>query len=506
MAENPIKNPLPADLPEDWNAGQTVAPDGTTVGLTEQHGYNYLMQMVNRSQRGVNTLNEAFGRLPSSDRSRLVVGTSTNGWTRADCDYLCDGTDDQEEIQAAIKAAPAYGEVLLLPGDYHLTGYITVHTGKTLRGCGNGTRLHRDTAEGLGTYHYIIWVHQDSSLLNIEYVDYDAVAPGTYAIIGTQCDTISRIWVRAFTENLFGLSGGNGKETRLTDCRITTISEGQTAISLDSSGSYRIENNYVWNAVRGTFLTVNDPEPNSIRCIIQNNSGSLGCGDIFLDGLGVLGQSIISGNSIRHLEIRRSNTAHLPDTGNLIIGNIFGQSVVEPSEPVIILGEHTTGNFVVGNVLYFPRIDMSFLIQDNGTNNIVRFNSNDTDSGGSSPTTVAQATPAITVSEDGLVTATAVQAAGTVAAGTRSAAHQLSAQDDPSLTPENIRDGVSIFGVAGSMSGGEGAAGVSSFNGRSGAVKPEANDYTAEQVGAATMEQVNAAIQAAILDSWEGSY
>ncbi len=43
MAENPIKTPLPADLPEDWTGGQTVAPTGAEVGLSEQHGYNYLM-------------------------------------------------------------------------------------------------------------------------------------------------------------------------------------------------------------------------------------------------------------------------------------------------------------------------------------------------------------------------------------------------------------------------------------------------------------------------------
>ena len=44
MAENPINPPLPADLPEDWAIGQTVAPSGTDAGLSEQHGYNYLMK------------------------------------------------------------------------------------------------------------------------------------------------------------------------------------------------------------------------------------------------------------------------------------------------------------------------------------------------------------------------------------------------------------------------------------------------------------------------------
>lgn len=51
-----------------------------------------------------------------------------------------------------------------------------------------------------------------------------------------------------------------------------------------------------------------------------------------------------------------------------------------------------------------------------------------------------------------------------------------------------------------------GTGAVSSFNGRTGEIEPQKGDYTAEMVGAATVEQVNAAIQAAILDSWEGSY
>lgn len=51
-----------------------------------------------------------------------------------------------------------------------------------------------------------------------------------------------------------------------------------------------------------------------------------------------------------------------------------------------------------------------------------------------------------------------------------------------------------------------GIAGVSSFNGRAGAVTPQAGDYTAEMVGAVTLSDVTSAIQAAVLDSWEGSY
>lgn len=51
---------LPADLPENWTQGQTISPNGTETGLTEQHGYNYLMKQVNNTQTEVNNINDAL--------------------------------------------------------------------------------------------------------------------------------------------------------------------------------------------------------------------------------------------------------------------------------------------------------------------------------------------------------------------------------------------------------------------------------------------------------------
>ena len=97
-------------------------------------------------------------------------------------------------------------------------------------------------------------------------------------------------------------------------------------------------------------------------------------------------------------------------------------------------------------------------------------------------TTATQATPEITVSSAGLITAKSTQTAGYVAAGTKSATKQLTAQAAQTITPgtadktiasgkyltgtqtikgdanlvaENIKSGVSIFGVAGTMTTGE---------------------------------------------------
>lgn len=65
MADNPITTPLPADLPTNWVYGQTIGPQGTDVGLTQQHGYNYLMQQVNAAQQAATQIGQAFSGLPS---------------------------------------------------------------------------------------------------------------------------------------------------------------------------------------------------------------------------------------------------------------------------------------------------------------------------------------------------------------------------------------------------------------------------------------------------------
>ena len=97
---------------------------------------------------------------------------------------------------------------------------------------------------------------------------------------------------------------------------------------------------------------------------------------------------------------------------------------------------------------------------------------------------VTQATPQISVSSGGLITASATQSGGIVAAGSKSATRQLTTQGaktvtptttnqtavssgryvtgnvvvagDANLVPENIAEGVSIFGVQGTHSGGGG--------------------------------------------------
>lgn len=70
--------PLPADLPENWQPSQIVAPNGTDVGETEQHGYNYLMEQVNDTQEAVNGLVD-YANSVTADSATLSAGSIVLG-------------------------------------------------------------------------------------------------------------------------------------------------------------------------------------------------------------------------------------------------------------------------------------------------------------------------------------------------------------------------------------------------------------------------------------------
>lgn len=71
MANKPIANPPAADLPENWVNGQIVSVNGTAVGLSGKHGYNYLMQKVNAGVTALGVINDAFAPLAELENGRI---------------------------------------------------------------------------------------------------------------------------------------------------------------------------------------------------------------------------------------------------------------------------------------------------------------------------------------------------------------------------------------------------------------------------------------------------
>ena len=71
-------------------------------------------------------LNAISDTLEKLGARQIIVGTSTEGHTLAECDFLCDGTSDDVEINAALSLARTLGaSVLVLEGTYNITDTIS---------------------------------------------------------------------------------------------------------------------------------------------------------------------------------------------------------------------------------------------------------------------------------------------------------------------------------------------------------------------------------------------
>jgi parallel beta-helix repeat protein len=134
----------------------------------------------------------------------IIVGSTTEGHTLADVDYLCDGVDDQVEINAAIQALPSDGgKIVILGGEYNATDRIVVDRGNvTIEGMGASTvikRMYNEVSAG-GVIHVVGNNARISSLL-VDGGDaaHDGISNGIY-IGGDYCivsDCISKFNPRA---------------------------------------------------------------------------------------------------------------------------------------------------------------------------------------------------------------------------------------------------------------------------------------------------------------------
>lgn len=95
---------------------------------------------------------------------RFVIGTSASGWTAADCDYLCDGTADNVEIQAAIDALPETGgELVLLDGTYQIAAAVSISKPNvSVCGVGFGTMLKQAALYSSGDMTGMIVITSDN--------------------------------------------------------------------------------------------------------------------------------------------------------------------------------------------------------------------------------------------------------------------------------------------------------------------------------------------------------
>lgn len=298
--------------------------------------------------------------------ARFVIGTSTAGWTAADCDYLCDGTADQEEINAAISALPSNGgEIKILDGTYNLSGNISYPSRGTsaqrfyvlLHGSGQSTSLNFLSSARLNVSSY-----QDIEIENA-YMDGVIISPPGDAQVSIRdcylydpqisialCNT-------KITRNSFTFSS-NSQNVPISIIAGRT-NQGDLYNAIFANNTIRIEENASFSIVANvsdTLVSGNIVLSNgNISVGITASGGSVVTGNILYNcTLGsTLASARYSGNYVYNGNLSCLSS---PCTGNTVLnGSIYasegssvtGNTVVQESpsgEACIVIGKSRNNN------------------------------------------------------------------------------------------------------------------------------------------------------------------
>lgn len=141
-------------LAPDGNANRVVATaDGATMAMQE---ISPSMLAVGATLRGA---------------TKVVAASNASTQMRAQADYLCDGTADEVQINAALAALPASGgTVLLSEGTFTLAAPVaTTATKQTLRGMGMEATTLRAVANGGAPINAVLvqMYHDDCGLADM---------------------------------------------------------------------------------------------------------------------------------------------------------------------------------------------------------------------------------------------------------------------------------------------------------------------------------------------------
>lgn len=293
---------------------------------------------------------------------RFVVGTSTAGWTAADCDYLCDGTADDVEINAAIQALPSTGgEIVILDGTYKITSTIAMNKGNvTLAGNGAGTILLRmSNQSGSNGVVQVTAQNGGCTVKNIG-IDKDQSLPanssnGAIRIEGSSNNTVTGCFLNGMGA---GVQLSRAENNTIIGNIINNFLQG-IAIGglLVDDGHNIVSLNNLFNNQTGIYVTTFS-QNNIINSNCVESSSSNG---IYIAG----NQNVISGNYSHDSGangINISAKANIISNNSVFCGNGEPSSYTE-SQNTIISNGIGSSNLIERNII----LGKNYV--DNGTNN-----------------------------------------------------------------------------------------------------------------------------------------
>lgn len=175
----------------------------------------------------------------------VVAASDSTDAGKANADFVCDGTDDHEEIAAAISiTSPSGGKrVLLLEGTFYIGGSIPLESNCVIEGQGVGTVLEI-TASGLS-----VFTGDTESNIQLKNFMVDGqYSESTYSVTWISLDTVSHIRV----DNVI-CSNSYNRFVYAVDCDIVVVN-GCTFTENYKLYAVRVYNSAIHS---GYFLTNN---------------------------------------------------------------------------------------------------------------------------------------------------------------------------------------------------------------------------------------------------------
>lgn len=320
--------------------------------------------------------------------ARFSIGTSTNGWTANDCDYLCDGTDDQVEINAAIQALPSGGgEIVILDGTYNISATIDIRIDNvTLNGNGSNTVLVRQWSApsgGTNSTFPLIYCFSKCDIINLTINGNNYSSVNNYGIYINLYKAKCKIEDCFLINNRCGIyMDGTTTQSSISTCYFYVINNYFTNNREDIKAVFDVANGKILNNFfdRNLFDTVT-----GYSSIILNSGGNTSSvynpyyiiisNNEFING-GVSSNcnyTIFSNNIFTEINGDAIQiNGYYSSTGYYGYNNIInGNIVIAKDDPTYINRGISLNNSSQYNLVTNNQLINGAIISNNGTNNIV---------------------------------------------------------------------------------------------------------------------------------------
>ena len=302
----------------------------------------------------------------------IVAASDTPTKLRNKADLVCDGVQDNEQIQDALDASND-GHVALLGGEYSIYDTFTVPTGMTLAGVGPSTKLKLANGRNRATMKNADWSGGNSDIV-IRDMKIDGNLtnnPSTLAdvgmlhfknadrlhLIGLVCTESSRVGVEIEDSEAVRIIG-NDLGTADRDC----VAFNAACLDCLVQGNiiHGAQNSNAGVEVQGGCKRVtiqgNTIFDNETNVSISSHAGEDACEGV-----------VISGNAMKDavVGIHISGTTPTPDVTQLdilITGNLISDTTGTTGNRYALLSDNTKGLVFVGNQVVTARYALKFAI------------------------------------------------------------------------------------------------------------------------------------------------